>query len=963
MGELHLNTHSDTEEDLFLGGLTVGSEDLHKNPWSIVLSLNGKPTKFEIDTGAEVTVISERAHQNIGSPKLRPPQKTLRGPSNQELFVKGQFTAKLKNSDREVEQELFVVKDLHRHLLGHPAIKALDLAARVGAVGEDEKSPVARYPNLFTGLGKLDGEYSIQLEDGAKPFALTVPRRVAIPLMQPVKEELERMEKLGVISRASEPTEWCAGMVVVPKGNKKVRICVDLNHLNKSVRQERHLLPAVEQSLAQLAGARVFSTLDANSGFWQIPLDRKSALLTTFITPFGRYCFHRLPFGITSAPEHFQRRMSDILTGLEGVVGMMDDVLVHGRTTEEHDERLDKVLQKREEAGLTLNRQKCHFSKPQVKFLGQIVDKDGVCPDPEKVRAIQDVQPPQNVGDVRRFLGMCNNLSKFSPNLAEKTKPLRELLNKRNQWTWGEPQQTAFTEVKETLVTSPVLSLFDQSRETVVSADASSYGLGAVLLQKQPDGELKPILYISRSLTPTEQRYAQIEKEALAFTWACERFSDFLLGMEFHIHTDHKPLVPLFGSKNLEELPVRVQRFRLRMMRFKFTISHIPGKNLLLADALSRAPISEAVNEDLFLQQETAAYVSTVVQSLPATEKQLERIRRHQEEDEECRQAAEYCRSGWPSRQSLRGVMKHYHAVASEISVQDGLLMRGSRVVIPSALRLEMLDRIHTGHKCRERAKQSLWWPGLSRQLEELVKNCSTCRKCLNQRREPLIPTALPELPWQRVGTDLFEFQGHSYLLVVDYYSRFIEIARLDRTTSKEIILQTKKIFARYGIPEVVVSDNGPQYSSEAYAAFARQFQFEHVTSSPQYPQSNGGAERAVQTVKNLLKKEADLYLALLSYRSTPLKCGFSPSELLMARKLRTNVPITQESLKPAVPDLTALKEKSKPKIMVSATMTSATKEESWSPHFVSIQRDSLLHSTLHLVQYKHTEYSPSNGP
>ena len=457
MGELHLNTHSETEEDLFLGGLTGGSEDSHKNPWSIVLSLNGKPTKFEIDTGAEVTVIAERAHQNIGSPKLRPPQKTLRGPSNQELFVKGQFTAKLKNSDREVEQELFVVKDLHRHLLGRPANKALDLAARVGAVGEDEKSPVARYPNLFTGLGKLDGEYSIQLEDRAKPYALTVPRRVAIPLMQPVKEELERMEKLGVISRVSEPTEWCAGMVVVPKGNKKVRICVDLTHLNKSVRRERHLLPAVEQSLAQLAGARVFSTLDANSGFWQIPLDRKSALLTTFITPFGRYCFQCLPFGITSAPEHFQRRMSDILTGLEGVVGMMDDVLVHGRTTEEHDERLDKVLQKLEEAGLTLNHQKCHFSKPQVKFLGQIVDKDGVRPDPEKVRAIQDVQPPQNVGDVRRFLGMCNHLSKFSPNLAEKTKPLRELLNKRNQWTWGEPQQTAFTEVKEALVTSPVL--------------------------------------------------------------------------------------------------------------------------------------------------------------------------------------------------------------------------------------------------------------------------------------------------------------------------------------------------------------------------------------------------------------------------------------------------------------------------------------------------------------------------
>ena len=298
-----------------------------------------------------------------------------------------------------MKQEVFVV---HRHLLGCPAIKALDLAAHVGAVQEDEKSPEARYPNLFTGLGKLDGDYSIQLEDRVQ----TVPRRVAIPLMQPVKEELERMEKLGVISRVSEPTEWCAGMVVVPKGNKKVRICVDHTHLNKSVRRERHLLPAVKQSLAQLAGACVFSTLDANSGFWQILLDRKSALLTTFITPFGRYCFHHLPFGITSAPEHFHRRMSHILTGLEGVVGMMDDILVHGQTTEEHDKRLDKVMQTLQEAGLTPNRQKCHFSKPQVKFLDQIVDKDGVCPDPDKICAIQDVQPPQNVGDVRRFLGM-----------------------------------------------------------------------------------------------------------------------------------------------------------------------------------------------------------------------------------------------------------------------------------------------------------------------------------------------------------------------------------------------------------------------------------------------------------------------------------------------------------------------------------------------------------------------------
>ena len=685
----------------------------------------------------------------------------------------------------------------------------------------------------------------------------------------------------------------------MPKPNNTVRICVDLTHLNKSVCRERHPLPAVEQTLAQLAGARVFSKLDANSGFWQIPLSQESALLTTFITPFGCYCFHRLPFGITSAPEHFQRRMSDLLSDLDGVVCMIDDVLVHGRTVEEHDKRLVAVLHRLEQAGLTLNQEKCRFSQSQVKFLGQVVDQSGIRPDPEKIQAIQSVRPPNNVGDVRRFLGMVNHLSKFSPNLAEKSKPLRELLVKQNDWVWGDPQIQAFQDIQQALTSSPVLSLFDPNRETVVSADASSHGLGAVLLHKQPDGE---------------KRYAQIEKEALAFTWGCERFSDYLLGLTFHIQTDHKPLVPLFSSKNLDELPIRVQRFRLRMMRFDFTISHVPGKSLLVADALSRAPSTDPVDSDILLQLETSAYVNSVVQNLPASTRQLERIKQHQEEDEVCRQVAAYCQSGWPSKQAISGAVRLYHPVATELSVENGLLMRGNRIVIPAALRLEMLDKLHTGHqgisKCRERARQSIWWPGLSKQLEELVKCCSECCQAQNQRSEPLIPTSLPELPWQKVATDLLEWRKHTYMLIVDYYSRFIKIAQLKHTTAEEVIVHTKSIFARHGVPEIVVSDNGPQYSSEAYAKFAQEFQFEHITSSPHYPQSNGESERAVKTVKSLLKKEGDPYLALMSYRATPLQNRFSPSELLMSRRLRTTVPMTQELLRPQVPDSKSLRER-----------------------------------------------------
>ena len=271
--------------------------------------------------------------------------------------------------------------------------------------------------------------------------------------------------------------------------------------------------------------------------------------------------------------------MSEILTGLPGVVCMMDDVLIHGSTREEHDARLRDVLNRLQTAGMTLNERKCQFAKTSLTFLGHVVGRSGISPDPEKVKAITEFPQPTNTGDVRRYLGMVNHLAKFVPNLAETTQPLRELLVKNRLWTWTENQQTAFDKTKQLLTLSPVLTLFDPNLETAVSADASSFGLGAVLKQKNSDREYKPVAYISRSLTPTEQSYAQIEKEALAFTWACERLSDYLIGLPFHIWTNHKPLVPLFSTKELEQIPIRVQRYRLRMMRFSFTIAHRPERN------------------------------------------------------------------------------------------------------------------------------------------------------------------------------------------------------------------------------------------------------------------------------------------------------------------------------------------------------------------------------------------------
>lgn len=266
----------------------------------------------------------------------------------------------------------------------------LDVQSKVDVFG--------RFGKMFEGLGIFAEEYTIKLQEDARPYAIYTPRSVPIPLRQKTKEELERMEKLGVISKVDDPTPWCTGMVVVPKPSGAVRICVDLKPLNESVLWEVHPIPKVDETLAQLAGATIFSKLDANSGFWQIPLAEESKPLTTFLTPEGRYCFNKLPFGISSAPEVFQKRMKMIL---KGIVYLIDDILVFGTDQTEHDQHLAAVMERLE---ATLNREKCKFSQKTVNFMGHVIDQHGIRADPAKTSAILEMKPPANITDLRRFM-------------------------------------------------------------------------------------------------------------------------------------------------------------------------------------------------------------------------------------------------------------------------------------------------------------------------------------------------------------------------------------------------------------------------------------------------------------------------------------------------------------------------------------------------------------------------------
>ena len=900
-------------DDQYVGEISC---DLRSN-WQTRLNINNHNLIVKVDTGADVSVMPENTFLNFfGEENLQESNKIILGPGGNILDTKGVFEASVNNKNKTILEKFFIVPGSKQVLLSYHASEQLGLVQKLFEVSTSKGTfdPFQTFSKLFLGLGNTNQAYLIKLKPSAVPYALNVPRRVPLPLRVAVKEELDSMVKKDVIERVEGPSQWCAPIVIVPKPNNKIRICVDFTQLNKNVEREAFPMPDVETTLAQFDGAKIFSKIDANNGFWQVPLDKKCMQLTTFITPFGRFRFKRLPFGLTTAPEIFQKQIAQLLEDIDGVTCHIDDVIIHGKTVE-HDRRLFVVLKRLQSAGWTLNSEKCSFRKSSIQILGHNVSEKGVLPDQKRIDAVLKMSPPQNVTEVKRFMGMVNFMGKFIPNLSTLANPLYDLMRAKNEWIWQEPQMSAFNTIKEIITSPPVLVLYDVSKDIKVSVDSSSYGLGAVMLQKY-DEDYKPVAYASRTLTNAEKNYSQIEKEATAVAWGCEKFSNYIIGKSIVIETDHKPLVSIFGQKDLDKLSPRLQRLRIRMMRYSYEIYYTPGKHLVIADTLSRSPI-KTNDSSPELQEELLAYVQFVLQNYPATDKRMAEIVTGQNEDLVCSELIGYCNTSWPSRTQISQEAIPYWEHRHSISIQEGILMKGSQIIIPSCLRRDVLDKIHAGHqgitKCRKMAQQAVWWPGISMHLETLIKKCSTCIKNEPDPTEPLLFTDFPDRPWQIVGTDLLKLNNNWYILVADYYSRFIEIAKLENCTSASIILHQKSIFARHGIPEIVRSDSGSQFSQKIdseYTRFANNYGFQLITSSPKHKQSNGFIESQVKNFKKHFFKSNDPYQMMLNLRTTPLECGYSPAELLMGRKLRGLVPISTNQLKPSLPDTEKLQKK-----------------------------------------------------
>jgi hypothetical protein len=388
-------------------------------------------------------------------------------------------------------------------------------------------------------------------------------------------------------------------------------------------------------------------------------------------------------------------------------------------------------------------------------------------------------------------------------------------------------------------------------------------------------------LYASRTLTNQEKRFSQIEKETLAIVWACDRFESYLVGRDepFIIQTDHKPLVAILNKQDLDQSPLRIQRFKMRMMKYYFQVVHVPGKELPVADALSRVPLKVCVVDCKVddLAKAVEEHTEGVRNALPASKDGLARVREATLNDPEMQELLHVMKAGWPCQiTQVASVVRPFWNSKDMLTEVDGVVLRGHQIVIPRLMQPEMIKLAHQGHlgiaKTKRRAKDAIWWPQMNNsQLEQMVFNCQACsRHAVQQRREPLCNSPLLAMPWEKVGVHLLEAPGVHFLIVVDYYSRYPEVKQLDKTRSYDVILAMKGTFSRFGIPKVVVSDNGPQFASGEFKEFSKTYQFVHETSSPKYLQGNGLAERTVGTVKALFKKARlagdDPHLALLAY-------------------------------------------------------------------------------------------------
>ena len=754
-----------------------------------------------------------------------------------------------------------------------------------------------------------------KIDTGDHPPIKQAPYRLPFSQRQMVQEHIDAMLKAGVISPSQSP--WASPIVIVDKKDGSKRFCVDLRALNRITKKNSYPLPRIDDILASLDGSKYFTSLDLKSGYWQIAMDEESKDKTAFTCFAGLYRFESMPFGMVNAPAIFSELMNEVLRGIlhKFAVVYLDDILLYSKTFEEHIEHIEAVFSRLRNAGLKLKMSKCDFLKREVNYLGHVVSPNGIKPDPAKVEALQQLEPPTDARGIRSFIGMTGYYRRFIPNYAKIAKPLTELTKKNRIFCWTEECQNSFETLRRALTEAPILAFPDVTKPYKLYTDACGYAIGGVLVQETNMGE-RVIQYISHQLNETQQRWPIIEKEAYAIVYCVQKFRPYLLGSKFTIMTDHKPLQHLFTS---EMKNAKIQRWAILLDEYGGDVSYIRGSQNVVADALSRFGPGKMTRESsngptdyVSLREEESEKGQCCVNSVhnPSVnvidsdhapvvqletevscedqgekknkEKFCEFLKNHpdfqtiQAEDAEIQRILKILED--PNHSSHADISKHY-------IVEEGLLYRvsehskcgrfvGLQLVIPEFLQKPLVEEIHAGYfgghlgvdKTYDRLRSRYYWSGMYHDVVVFLQNCAACNmRKMRRERPPLQKMQIPKYPFEQIAIDTCgpfpeSYNGNRYIInVIDLFSGWPE-SFATKSKSAETVAQIlmEHIIPRHACPRVIVSDNGTEFCNAVIDQITAFFNIKHIRTSVYHPQANGKCERYNRVQNDMLAKLVD---------------------------------------------------------------------------------------------------------
>lgn len=769
------------------------------------------------------------------------------------------------------------------------------------------------------------------------------PRRTPLAFKGEEEEEIKKMLKKGVIRESTSP--WSSPVVLVRKKDGSVRFCIDYRQLNSVTVKDSYPLPRIEDCFDALAGATLFSTMDLASGYWQIKMHPDDQLKTAFVTKSGLYHFTVLPFGLVNAPSTFERCMETVLRGLQWQTCLLylDDIIVFAKSLDQHLVRLKEVLQRIKAAGLKLNPPKCNLLQTSVPFLGHVISGTGVSTDPRKIVAVQSWAVPENVSQLRSFLGFCSYYRRFIANFAQIASPLSSLTRKDKEFVWSSSCQEAFESLKGKLTSAPILCFPSDEGLFILDTDASGFGIGAVLSQIQGQQE-KVISYASRTLNKSERNYCVTRRELLAIVHFLQHYRHYLLGRQFLIRCDHQPLKWIFS---LRDPNGQVARWLEQLASYDFTIEYRPGKKHTNADGMSRCicdprscqcsdslpcgPCNKCLrNSENMLtkvfrigtrQQSSTAETPAGEGNTRYSDPYLKEL---QEQDPDIGPVLLWKLES-PTRPKSQDVVfrspatRNLWLIWESLHVKNGVLYKKARdgrlqLVVPQAIRTELIEMMHAGllaghlgyKKTLSRLTQKYHWYHVKEDVYTWVQKCLTCGANCKASHKPKAPLGDLRVgaPMDRLGIDLLgpfpvTPRGNKLIMVVqDYFTKWVEAYPIpDGTAQTCARILVNDFLARFGMPLVLHSDQGRNFESDLFQEMCRLLNIKKTRTSPRHPSCNGMVERFNSTLVKMIKAflagrqcnwDVNLGCLTAAYRSSQHEStGFSPNMLMLGREVQ----------------------------------------------------------------------------